>query len=251
MFSYFKNSGYKFFCHNGAFVRKRIEYMTFSLKFLTWIMSPSYHHSGVFFFLWHSISVRNASPPNPFLSTSLSLFLFFIWYFSYLYSILALFPFPSFHPSTLSIHFTNFTSTVLTLFPPLVSSLPLSLHLSPNSFIPHLCLHSSLPGPFATLPALRLCAALHGQRAPRLISSQSPGNTRKLPNTCSGRVGGGQEDWLIFQGKKVEKNIESHVRDFQGISFNLHVFQYATISGSPWCVSLLADCFLSLSHYVQ
>lgn len=60
-----------------------------------------------------------------------------------------------------------------------------------------------------------MCAALHGQRAPRLISSQSPGNTEKLPDTYGGRAGGGEEDRLIFQGDKVKKkNPESGGRFF-------------------------------------
>ncbi len=73
---------------------------------------------------------------------------------------------------------------------PTVSTLPLSLHLSP---LPHFCLHSSHPRPCVSLPALRMCAALHGQRAPRPISVQSPGNTKKLLDTYSWGSGGGQE----------------------------------------------------------
>lgn len=83
--------------------------------------------------------------------------------------------------------------------------LPFSLHLShaSPSYRPHLCLHvsSSLLGPSASFPAPRMCSALHGQIEPWPISTQSPGNTKKLPDTRTGRARGGQEDSLITDSR--------------------------------------------------
>lgn len=113
------------------------------------------------------------------------------------------------------LYLTSYTHLSLdTLFSPSLASPTLNCSLMSPSLIPYLssnsdffpayhCLHPLLPCPFGSLPAQRMCAALHGQRAPRPISSQSPGNARKLPNTYSRRRGG--DDWWLFREETVEK----------------------------------------------
>lgn len=137
----------------------------------------------------------------------------FVLYFLSPYS--SIFSVPPFYPFLLSFAPRQFTSTLLISHPLYSPSQCLSstcLHL-PTLFLCicplTLCLsfHTSVytphsPRPFASLPAPRICVALHGQRAPRLISSQSPGNTKKLPDTYTGRAGGGQEDRLITVSKR-------------------------------------------------
>lgn len=100
------------------------------------------------------------------------------------------------------------------------------LHLLTVSPLPRLCIcpltvrlsfHTSVYTPcsvvpFASLPAPRMCAALHGQRAPRPIKSQSPGNTGKLPDTYSGRWSGRSTD-NSFKERKWGRKIQNLMGD--------------------------------------
>lgn len=67
IFLYKKASESAKLCQNVIFMGNQIEYRTsFNFFFRLEQEVPTFHHN----LLWHSISVRNACPPNPFLSTT-------------------------------------------------------------------------------------------------------------------------------------------------------------------------------------
>lgn len=88
-------------------------------------------------------------------------------------------------------HTSQFSVNTLCSYPLLRSSASLFSSLCPLSLTsPSSLLFTPLSSwSPASLPARRMCAALHGQWVPQPVSSQSLRNTRKLPNADSRRRG--------------------------------------------------------------
>ena len=152
--------------------------------------NPPHMTTIVFFFF--KLASHQYYKIIPIISPSLSRLSFLLS--SYSHFLPSLFS-PFLCPFTLHICFCNFCPSVLTL------SLSTSV-----SLLPPVCLHSPSPRPFECFTAPRICAALHGQGALWLISSQIQGNADELHDACRGRVQiCWKTRWWYFQMKTPEE----------------------------------------------